>query len=152
PIALTAMLLGRRAVYLATIITIVALFGVDVAARQWPPPALGLTLPSPSVEIARNLAALALFVLALILAPLRGELARVLQLLRQREDARAHAEQSQQSAESERDRIIEQLKWQQGNFAAVLERISDGVIAINAAGKVVRANSTACSLWSEIAN
>jgi signal transduction histidine kinase len=152
PIALTAMLLGRRAVYLAAITTIVALFGVDIAARQWPPPAFGLALPAPSVEIDRNLAALALFVLALILAPLRGELARVLELLRQREDARTHAERSQQSAESDRDRIIEQLEWQQQNFAAVLEQISDGVIAINAAGKVVRANSTAASLWNEIAS
>jgi len=152
PIALTATLLGRRAVYLAAFMTIITLFGVDFAARQWAPSAIELALPSPSAEITRYLTALALLLLALILAPLRGELARMLDLLRQREVARTHAEESQQSAESDRNRAIEQLQLQQHNFEAVLEHISDGVIATNAAGKVVRANSTACNLWNEIAN
>jgi signal transduction histidine kinase len=152
PIALTAMLLGRRAVYLAAIMTIVTLFGVDFAVQQFPPASLGLALPSPSTGIVRNLTVFALLFLALILAPLRGELARVLDLVRQREAARAHAEQSQQSAESDRDRTIDLLHWQQHSFESVLEHISDGVIAINSAGKVVRANSTARGLWSEIAS
>jgi signal transduction histidine kinase len=151
PIALTAMLLGWRAVYVATIVTILALFGVEFMAQQLPPPSLGLAFPLPSAEIARNLAAIVLCFLALILAPLRGELARALELLRQREAARTQAEQSQQRAESDRDSAIDELKWQQQNFATVLEHMSDGVIAINSAGKVVRANSTARSLWSEIA-
>jgi len=152
PIALTAMLLGRRAVYLAAIMTIATLFGLDLAVQHFPPVSLGLELPPPSAGIARNLAAFALLLLALILTPLRGELARVLSLLRQREAARTQAEQSQQSAESDRDRAIDQLNWQQHNLESVLQHISDGVIAINSAGKVVRANSTAHSLWSEIAS
>src|SRR5262245_24495089 len=127
PIALTAMLLGWRAVYLATLATIVILFGVELVSQPLAPPALGLAFPAPSAEIARNLALIALCFLALILAPLRGELARALDLLRQREAARTHAEQSQQSAESDRDRTIDELKLQQQNFETVLEHISDGV-------------------------
>ncbi len=152
PIALTALLLSRRAVYLAAIMTILTLFGVDLAIRQFPPPSLGLAIPSPSPGIVGNLAVLALFFLTLILAPVRGELARVLALLRHREAAQTHAEQSQHRAESDRDQTIDELKSQQHNFETVLQHISDGVIAINSAGKVVRANSTACNLWAEIAS
>src|SRR5262249_4687006 len=151
PIALTAMLLGWRAIYLATLVTILILLGVELASQQWAAPSLGLAFPSPNAEIARNLAAIALCFVALILAPLRGELARALALLRQGEAARTHAEQSQQSAEGDRDRIIDELTWHQRNFEMVLDQISDGVIAINSAGKVVRANATARGLWSEIA-
>jgi len=45
PIALSALLLSRRAVYLTTIISIAALFGAQFAAIQLPPPDLGLNLP-----------------------------------------------------------------------------------------------------------
>jgi signal transduction histidine kinase len=150
PMALTALLLSRRAVYLSAIITILALFGVDVATRQFPAQ-LGLALPPLSPGVVGNLAVVACFFLALILAPLRGELARLHELLRQREAAQARAEQGQRGAETARDEATEQMGIQQRNFDAVVQNISDGVIAINAAGKVVRANVTARGLWAEVA-
>lgn len=151
PIALAALLLSRRAVYAVTILTILTIVGADLAAQQLPPPALGFTLPTPSPVLAADLAALALIFLAMILAPLRGELARAFDLLRQRDAAQARAELAQRSAESARDTALAQLDQQQQNFESVVQHITDGVVAVNGAGKIVRANATARSLWSEIA-
>lgn len=152
PIAFAALLLGRRAVYLATLVTVGVLFGADLAGQQFPAPATGLDLPPLTADIANALAALALLFVALILAPLRGELARLLGLLRQLETAQARAEQNQIQAEHARDNALSLGERQHENFENVLEHINDGVIAIGDAGKVTRANPTARSLWGEIAS
>jgi signal transduction histidine kinase len=152
PVALSALLLSRRAVYLTAILTILTIFGANLAARQAPPPPLGLSLPAPSAALSVGMSILALLLLAMILAPLRGELARVFKQLRQREAAQAGAEQSQRNAEGARQDALDQLASQQRHLHTLVEHIDDGVIAINAAGKVIRANTTARSLWSEIAS
>ncbi|MEP7190636.1 MAG: hypothetical protein ABI901_15710, partial [Roseiflexaceae bacterium] len=152
PIALSALLLSRRAVYLTTIITIAALFGAQFAALQLPPPDIGLNLPDPSVDIALSMAVLALIFLALIVAPLRGELARLFEQLRGRETAQAQAEQGQLAAEVARDDAIDLLTHQQHNLQMVAEHVGDGVIAVSATGQITRANTIARSLWNEIAN
>ncbi|HJZ45687.1 MAG TPA: HAMP domain-containing sensor histidine kinase [Roseiflexaceae bacterium] len=152
PIALSALLLSRRAVYITTVLTIAALFGAQFAALQLPPPPLGLALPPPSVSISINMSVLALFFLAMIVAPLRGELARLFEQLRQREAAQARAEQSQRAAEGARDDALEQLERQQRNLQLVADHVGDGVIAVSASGQITRANAIACSLWAEIAS
>jgi signal transduction histidine kinase len=152
PIALSALLLSRRAVYITTVLTIAALFGAQFAAIQLPPPPLGLNLPAPDVAISINLAVLALFFLALIVAPLRGELARLFEQMRGRETAQAQAEQGQRAAESARDDALDLLTHQQRNLQMVAEHVGDGMIAVSASGQITRANPIARSLWNEIAN
>ena len=152
PIALSALLLRQRAVYLTTIITIAALFGAQFAATQLPPPPLGLDLPPPSVDLAINMAVLELVLLTMIVAPLRGELARLFEQLRGRETAQAQAEQGQRAAEGARDDALDLLTHQQRNLQMVAEHVGDGVIAVSAAGQITRANTIARSLWSEIAS
>jgi signal transduction histidine kinase len=152
PIALSALLLSRRAVYLATVVTIAALFGAQFAALQAPPPPFGLGLPPPSSSLAMNMSVLALFFLAMIVAPLRGELARLFEQLRQREAAQARAEQSQRAAEGARDDALEQLGRQQRNLHMVADHVGDGVIAVSDAGQIIHANAIARSLWAEIAS
>jgi signal transduction histidine kinase len=152
PIALSALLLRQRAVYLTTAATIAVLFGAQFAGMQLPPPELGLNLPPPSADIAVNMALVALIFLTLIVAPLRGELARLFEQLRGRETAQAQAEQSQRAAEGARDDALDLLAHQQRNLQMVAEHVGDGVIAVSAAGQIVRANTFARSLWHEIAS
>jgi signal transduction histidine kinase len=149
-IALSALLLSRRLVYLTTVLTILTVVGADLASRELPPPPLNLNLPPPSPFLAVNLGALALFFLAMILVPLRGELMRQIDLLRQREAALASAEQGQRNAESAREDALDQLRRQQHNLQAIAQHIGDGVIAVNAVGQVIRANATARSVWLEL--
>ncbi len=151
PIALAALLLGRRAIYLTTVAAVLAIFGASFAAQQVPPPAIGLDLPPPDASLAVEVAVVTLIFLALILAPLRGEIARLSAQLREREAAQALAEQRERDAVHARDRAIEHLSEQQRNLQIVVQHISDGVIAVDDTGKLVRANATARSLWSEIA-
>jgi signal transduction histidine kinase len=152
PIALSALLLSRRAVYLTTALTIAVPFGAQLAALELPPPRLGLDLPPPSSSISINLAALGLFLLAMIVAPLRGELVRLFEQMRQREAAQTHAEQGQRIAESSRDDALEQLGRQQRNLHLVANHVGDGVIAVSVTGQITRANAIARSLWAEIAS
>jgi signal transduction histidine kinase len=151
PIALAALLLSRRSVYLAATFTILTIVGATVAAQRFPAPAIALALPPPSAALASRASVLALLFLALILAPLRGEIARLADLGRQREEAQARAEQARRAAEAARDEARAQLASLQRNMETVAQHISDGVIAVGAAGKIDRANSTARGLWAEIA-
>jgi signal transduction histidine kinase len=151
PVALSALLLSRRAVYLTTVVTIAALLGAQFAAQQLPPPSLGLDLPPPSAGMSMNMSVLALLFLTMIVAPLRGELARLFEQLRQRETAQARAEQSQRAAEGARDDALDQLGRQQRNLQLVADHVGDGVIAVSAGGQITRANAIARSLWAEIA-
>lgn len=152
PIALSALLLSRRAVYLTTALIIGVPFGAQFAALELPPPPLGLDLPPPSISISIELAALSLFLLAMIVAPLRGELVRLFEQLRQREAAQSQAEQGQRVAESARDDALDQLGRQQRNLHLVADHVGDGVIAVGATGQITRANAIARSLWAEIAS
>ncbi len=149
PIALAALLLSRRAIYSTLLATLLALAGAILAASQFPPPALDLAPPSPLVSAGVTLVALCF--LALVLAPLRGELAHLAELLGQREQARNVAEQEQQLAEQARDAVLGAQAAQQQNFVTVLDHVSDGVVGVNSAGKIMRANATAAALWSEVA-
>ncbi|HEU5103077.1 MAG TPA: histidine kinase dimerization/phospho-acceptor domain-containing protein, partial [Roseiflexaceae bacterium] len=152
PIALSALLMSRRAVYLTTLLTIAVPFGAQYAALQVSPPPLGLDLPPPSTSISIDMAALALFLLVMIVAPLRGELWRLFEQLGQREAAQTLAEQAQRAAEGARDDALEQLGRQQRNLQLVAEHVGDGVIGVSAAGQITRANTVARSLWAEIAS
>jgi signal transduction histidine kinase len=152
PIALSALLLSRRAVYLTAVITILALVGAQFAAIELPPPPIGLDLPPPSAQISAIMTVVALIFLAMIVAPLRGELARLFEQLRGREAAQAQAEQGQRAAEGARDDALDMLTRQQRNLQLVAEHVGDGVIAVSPAGQITRANAIARSLWNEIAS
>lgn len=150
PVALAALLLSRPAVYGAALVTPFALFGAHALAAQLPPPPRTLALPPASPLLTASLAVTALCFLALILAPLRHELARLLQQIRQHEAAHSAAEQHQLSAEQAQQAIADALARHEQQVETLLQQIGDGVIAINSAGKVVRANATACSIWAEV--
>ncbi len=152
PIALAALLLSRRAIYSTLLATLLALAGAILAASQFPPIALDLpVLPPPSPLVSAGVTLVALSFLALVLAPLRGELAHLAELLGQREQARNIAEQEQQLAEQARDAVLGAQAAQQQNFVMVLDHVSDGVVGVNSAGKIMRANATAAALWAEVA-
>jgi signal transduction histidine kinase len=149
PVVLAALLVGRRSIFLAAALMLAALVGALSASRAYPPPELGLPVgpPAPGVELA--LAALALLLLALTLAPLRGEIIRLLKQLQQVEQAQARAEQAQSTAEQAREGDLARVVWQQRHTDQILQRISDGVIAVDG-GKVVRANTAARAIWSAV--
>jgi signal transduction histidine kinase len=151
PIALAALLLTRGAVYMTAAITILTVYGARLAAEQFPAPALDLQLPPASDSLAINASVLVLFFLAVLLAPLRGELARQAALLRQHEASQADAEHGQRLAESARDATLGRLTRQLDSLEILVQHIGDGVIAVNTAGKIVRANTTSRGLWAEIA-
>lgn len=151
PIALAALLLGWRAIYLTTAATILALAGAGMADQLLPPPPLGMALPPPDLILSFTIAVLALFLLALILAPLRGEIARLLAQIQRAEHAQIQADQRCRVAEQAREEGLASLAWQRNHIDLILQRIGDGVLAIDGAGKVVRANAAARALWAEIA-
>jgi signal transduction histidine kinase len=111
-----------------------------------------LDLPPPTISTSIELAALGLFLLAMIVAPLRGELVRLFEQLRQREAAQTQAEQGQRVAVGARDDALDQLGRQQRNLHLVADHVGDGVIAVSSAGQISRANAIARSLWAEIAS
>jgi signal transduction histidine kinase len=150
PVVLAALLVGRRSIFLAAALMLIALVGALTVARAYPPPDLGLRLTPPDLGVSLVLAGLALLLLALTLAPLRGEVARLLKLLQQAEQAQARAEQAQRAAEQARDVALVRLAWQQRHTDLILQRISDGAITIDG-GKVVRATAAARAIWSTIA-
>jgi signal transduction histidine kinase len=149
PVVLAALLVGRRSIFLAAALMLAALIGAFAASRAYPPPDLGLPLgpPAPGAELA--LAALALLLLALTLAPLRGEIARLLKQLQQGEQAQTRAEQAQRAAEQARESDLARVAWQQRHTDLILQRISDGVVAVDG-GRVVRANTAARAIWSAV--
>jgi signal transduction histidine kinase len=149
PVVLAALLVGRRSIFLAAALMLLALVGAFTASRTYPPPDLGLPIdpPAPGTELA--LAALALLLLALTLAPLRGEITRLLKQIQQAEQAQAHAEQAQRKAEQARESDLARVAWQQRHTDLILQRISDGVVAVDG-GKVVRANTAARAIWSTV--
>jgi signal transduction histidine kinase len=152
PTSLAALLLSRRAIYLAAAATVLAMVGASAASQAFPPPAFGLVLPPASADLASGAGAIALFLLALVVAPLRGEIARLSELLRSGEQEQAQAAQARRDAEAARAAADERLSRQQQHLEVLMRHISDGAIAVNSAGKVTRANSTARELWSEIAD
>lgn len=149
PIALAALLLHRRAIYATLLLTLGVVLAVPLLAAQLPPPALGISAPGPLLSA--GIAIVALCFLGLALVPLRNELTYMTQQVRQHEAARLAAVQEQQLAEQSHAAALTDLAVQQQNAATVMQHSSDGVIAVNSAGKVVRANAMAGSIWSEIA-
>src|SRR5262245_61369491 len=67
PVGLAALLLGRRAIYLAALLSIFAVLGAVVAAQLYPPPSFGLRLPAPNATVSFSMMALGLLLLALML-------------------------------------------------------------------------------------
>ena len=151
PVALAALLLSRPAVYLTTLATLVTLLGAELAAWQLPAPPLDLALPPNSPLLVGLLSATALCFLALTLAPLRAELARLFGQLRDGATAVSAAQRQQAAAEHARDTALQALAQQSQHVEILLQQIGDGVLAVNPAGKVLRANAAARGLWAELA-
>jgi signal transduction histidine kinase len=152
PIALAALLLSRRAIYLVVLATVLILVGMPQVAPYLPPLSLSLDLPTaPSQNVSLAMAALALFFLALTLAPLRAEQARRSVQLRQAGQSMAGTQQALQSAELARDEALSALGRQQRSQEVLVQHISDGAIAVDGFGKVIRANAAARQLWDQAA-
>ncbi len=151
PVVLAALLVGRRSIYFTAALTILALLGALVLVPVWPPPRLGFAVSPPTLALSLGLAGLAVLLLALTLAPLRGEIARLFSQLQRSEQAQQGAEQSQRAAERARDEALARLAWQQRHIDLILQQISDGAVAIDGTGKVVRANAAARTLWASVA-
>jgi len=150
PVVLAALLVGRRSIYFTAALTILAVLGALVLVPVLPPPRLGFAVSPPNLALSLGLAALAVLVLALTLAPLRGEIARLFSQVQRSEQARERAEQSQRAAERAREEALARLAWQQRHTDLILQQISDGVVAVDAAGNVVRANAAARTLWVSV--
>lgn len=150
PVGLTALLLGRRAIFLSALLSIFAVLGAAVAAQMYPPPSLGLAMPSPTATVSFSVMALSLLLLALTLAPVRGEISGLLGQLRRTEKLRVQAEAQQADAERGRAEALSRLAWQQRHTDMILQQIGDGVIAIEPGGKIKRANATAQALWGDV--
>jgi NtrC-family two-component system sensor histidine kinase KinB len=151
PVVLAALLVGRRAIYFTAALTILALLGAFVLVPIWPPPPLGFAVSPPTLALSLSLAGLAVLLLALTLAPLRGEIARLFSQLQRSEQVQERAEQSQRTAERARDEALARLAWQQRHIDLILQQISDGAVAVDGTGKVVRANAAARALWASVA-
>ncbi len=152
PIALAALLLSRRAIYLVALATILILVGMPQVALYLPPLSLSLDLPTtPTQNVSLTMAALALFFLALTLAPLRAEQARRSVQLRQAGQSMAGAQQALRSAELAREEALGALGRQQRSQEVLVQHISDGAIAVDSSGKVIRANAAARQLWDQAA-
>ena len=70
--------------------------------------------------------------------------------LQRSEQAQERAEQSQRTAERARDEALARLVWQQRHTNLILQQISDGAVAVDGTGKVVRANTAARALWTNV--
>jgi signal transduction histidine kinase len=150
PVVLAALLIGQRSPYFAAALTIVAIIGALMLNPIYPPPPIAAAVPPPDLSISLGLGAVALFLLALTLAPLRGEVARLFWQVQQDELARKQAHQRRAEAEHAREDALALVAWQQRHTDLLLEQIADGAIAVNATGQVARANAAACSLWSAV--
>jgi NtrC-family two-component system sensor histidine kinase KinB len=149
PVVLAALLVGYRSIFLAAALTIVAVVGALVVAQLLPPPNLGLSPPTQGGVLV--FWALSLLLLALSLAPLRGEILRLLRELRRLEQGQAQAVRDQSAAERERADALARLVVQQQHTDTFLDRISDGAIAVDTRGQVVGANAAARDLWAALA-
>jgi two-component system, NtrC family, sensor histidine kinase KinB len=150
PVALAALLIGRRSIYIAAAFTILALVAAVVGNRILPARALGLESPAPSPEVSLLLAAAALAFLAFALAPLRAELARLFKQLRDGELALARAEQRRRATEGRLEAVVAQLAWQQQHTDLILQQMNDGAIAVDSGGKIIRASAAARALWAAV--
>jgi signal transduction histidine kinase len=152
PVALAALLVGSRSIFLSAALTIIAIVGALAAGSFFPPPDIGLSTASPTLGSTLVFSALSLLLLALTLAPLRGEIPRLIEQLRQGEQAQEQAAQAQRAAERGQGQALAQLRWQQSHTDRILQQISDGAIAVDARGRVVRANAAAQNLWAALGN
>jgi signal transduction histidine kinase len=151
PIGLAALLLGRRAIYLVAALTLLAMVVAVLAAPLLPSAMLAPALAPPGPVATLIMLALAVFLLALILAPLRAELERLVGQLHHGEQALAQAHQQQHTAERAREAALAELAERQRHFERLLDQISDGAIAVDRAGMVVRASAGARALWADLA-
>jgi signal transduction histidine kinase len=149
PVVLAALLVGYRSIFLAAALTSMAVVGALSFARLLPAPDLGIAPPTEAGMLV--FWALSLLLLALSLAPLRGEILRLIQELQQSEQAHAQAAREQLAAERQRADAMARLEWLQRHNDTLLDRISDGAIAVDAAGRVARANAAARELWATFA-
>jgi len=150
PVGLAALLLSRRAIYLAALLAICAVLGAVIVAQMYPPPVFGLSLPTPTPTMSFSVMALSLLLLALILVPLRGEIVGLFAQLRHSEQLRSQAEEHKTDAERGRAEALSRLAWQQRHTDMILQPIVDGVIAVEPTGKIIRANASARSLWTDV--
>jgi len=150
PVVLAALLVGQRSPYFAAALTIIAVVGALALNPIYPPPRLVAAPPPPDLPTSLGLAAVALFLLALALAPLRGEVARLFKQLQHDDQARKRAEQGRVAAEQARDQALARLAWQQHHIDVLLQQIVDGAITVDAAGRVLRANAAARSMWAAV--
>jgi|HigsolmetaAR201D_1030396.scaffolds.fasta_scaffold02479_7 signal transduction histidine kinase len=149
PVVLAALLIGHRSPYFAAFLTIIAIIGAIVAQTYYPAPEV-LVLPPPDLASSVALTTLALFLLALTLAPLRGEVARLFSQVQRDEIAQWQANQGLEEAKQAREQALAHIKWQQQHADRILARISDGALAVNEKGVIHQANQAARRLWSEV--
>jgi len=150
PVGLAALLLSRRAIYLVAVAMMLGVIGALTAAQLVPPPPLGLRLPLSGPIMPLAVMALALLLLSLTLAPLRSEIARLFEQLRRSERLNEQAEAQRAEAEQLSEQAQSARAWQQSHTNLILKQIGDGVIAVDPAGKIVRANVSAQAIWAEV--
>ncbi|MBC8162292.1 MAG: hypothetical protein H7Z42_13875 [Roseiflexaceae bacterium] len=141
PIAIALLLLGRNAVFLTAVLTIVL---VALASRSMLP--VLLQVPPPPVTPAALgvvVASFSVVALALILLPLRGANAALLRRLAQESAIQAQLAQEKQALALANEQA-QQLAARHGQFLDVLvAQIQDGVVSVDSNGHVVRANAVA---------
>lgn len=170
PVGLAALLLDRRAIFLTAACTIFALASTegvdthttglfqglftfpwnDLAKIEWAKLPIDLMVTIASIVIAL----FASLLLALILAPLREENAHLLAIIQQSEAAKSQVHRDRHLADQSREQAEARLLQQQhyiDHIDQTLQHIDQGVIAIDAAGAIVRANEPAERLWTELA-
>jgi signal transduction histidine kinase len=153
PVALAALLLSRRAVYFVAILTLLTVIGTPLAAPYLSPLPMSLGLPAtPSQDLSLMMAAMALFFLALTLAPLRAEQARGSVRLRETEQSLATAQQARRKADQAREEALAALDIQRHSMELLAQHIADGALAVDRFGNVIRANPAARQIWDDVAS
>ncbi len=149
PVALAALLLGRPGIYLAALLAAAVAAGALLGPPLLPAPPLP-QLPG-GLTLALGMLGATLLLLSLILTSLSGLgawlLRRSLVLQAERDAAQAAAraaEEAQARAQAAAARRMEAL-------AIIADASADGLIAVDGAGVVARANPTARALWAEAA-
>lgn len=153
PPALAALLLGRQAAWATALLTALGLWLALASAARLPPPPLRIPPPpSESAALALGLAGLALALLALTLAPLRGMAGALIAVVRHREAQIARVSAQLRSVEHARDAEQAQRAIQEQQHDTLIQHLCDGVIAVDASGRITHANPTARALWAVLAD
>lgn len=159
PVALAALLLRSPGVYIAAIATVIVVGAAMLLAAVAPPAqadpvgtlatALGAPRPDPT-SLALSATGVTLLLLALVLAPLRATAAAMFGVVREAEAARGQADLGKRTAEQSLDEMAAELELQRRHLQAIAERATDGLLAADRDGRIVRANPVAHELWAEV--